>query len=87
MASPTVPMLPPPEGVTPDFESRNADFTIVFGVTFSLATFFMILRLYTAAYILRRLGFDEGGLISGALVSLIEKSASNILMLRQYLFC
>ncbi|KAI0847484.1 hypothetical protein F5Y00DRAFT_263634 [Daldinia vernicosa] len=54
-------VVPPPEGVTPDFYSRTSvqnSIIIVFGVTFTLATISLILRLYTAFGIVRKLDWD-----------------------------
>ncbi len=61
MASPTG-VIPPPPGVTPQFDGMSSvqrDMIILFSVTFALATFFLALRLYTAACILRRFALDE----------------------------
>ncbi|KAI0099454.1 hypothetical protein F4814DRAFT_442981 [Daldinia grandis] len=54
-------IMPPPEGVTPDFytwTSLQNTIVILFGVTFALATISVILRLYTAAYIVKKLDWD-----------------------------
>ncbi len=63
MASATTPILPPPPGVTPDFEGRSSvqnTLIIVFSVFLGLSTAFLGLRLYTVLRIIRRFGLDEG---------------------------
>lgn len=55
-------LMPPPPGVTPDFNHTTdvqVRFIIVFVVTFSLATIALLLRLYTRAFLVKSLGFDE----------------------------
>lgn len=54
-------IMPPPEGVTPDFYSRTSlqnTLIILFGVAFALATISVILRLYTALGIVKKLDWD-----------------------------
>ncbi|KAI1658128.1 hypothetical protein F4813DRAFT_357434 [Daldinia decipiens] len=54
-------IMPPPEGVTPDFHTQTSLQTtliILFGVTFALATISVILRLYTALAIVKKLDWD-----------------------------
>lgn len=54
--------MPAPDGVTPDFHgSTHLQHTIivVYSVTFALATLVMILRLYTGAVIVGKIGWDS----------------------------
>lgn len=55
-------LMPPPPGVTPDFHhttSVQLRFIIVFAVTYALATIALLLRLYTRAFVVKSVGFDE----------------------------
>ncbi|KAI1477418.1 hypothetical protein F4774DRAFT_389097 [Daldinia eschscholtzii] len=54
-------IMPPPEGVTPDFyswTSLQTTLVILFGVTFAIATILLGLRLYTAFGIVKKLDWD-----------------------------
>ncbi|KAK7414278.1 hypothetical protein QQX98_006875 [Neonectria punicea] len=53
--------MPPPEGVTPDFDGSSPlqrTIVIVYACTFPLATVTLILRLYCASAIVRKLDWD-----------------------------
>lgn len=60
-------LMPAPAGVTPDF-GRTTDvqiaFIVVFAVTFALATIALALRVYTRAFVVKALGFDDRMFIS-----------------------
>jgi hypothetical protein len=60
-------LMPAPDGVTPDF-GRTTDvqiaFIVVFAVTFALATIALALRVYTRAFVVKALGFDDRMFIS-----------------------
>ena len=54
--------MPAPLGVTPDFYHTTpvqVAFMAVFGVTYTLATIALILRLYTRVFVVKSVGFDE----------------------------
>ncbi|OIW26918.1 hypothetical protein CONLIGDRAFT_656191 [Coniochaeta ligniaria NRRL 30616] len=55
-------LMPPPDGVIPDFH-RNTDLQhtliVVYCVTFGLASLALALRLYTRAFIVKNAGLDE----------------------------
>lgn len=54
--------MEPPDGVTPNFHgSTTLQYTIivVYSVTFGLATVAMMLRLYTGAFIVKKIGWDS----------------------------
>lgn len=56
-------VMPPPPGITPDFHGTTYlqnTLIIVFATTFALATILLVLRLYTGAVILGKLGLDAG---------------------------
>lgn len=58
---PLAPVAPAPEGVTPDFHKFTAlqlRLSIIFGVTFTIATVLLGLRLYTAIALVKRLSWD-----------------------------
>ncbi|KAL2141914.1 hypothetical protein VTI28DRAFT_1799 [Corynascus sepedonium] len=66
-------LMPPPPGVTPDFHhttSVQLRFIIVFAVTYALATIALLLRLYTRAFVVKSVGFDEPLLVSAWAVTL-----------------
>ncbi|CAJ0550120.1 Ff.00g100500.m01.CDS01 [Fusarium sp. VM40] len=53
--------MPPPAGVTPDFDGGTAlqsSIVVVYSCTFAFATITMCLRLYSAGFILRKLDWD-----------------------------
>lgn len=57
-------VIPPPPGVTPDFDYSNpwkfkTDLAIV-GVGLTLATLFLAMRIYTRACLLSKFGWDDG---------------------------
>ncbi|KAH8882163.1 hypothetical protein GQ53DRAFT_618888, partial [Thozetella sp. PMI_491] len=54
--------MPPPDGSAPLFDETSSlqrTLVIVYSITFSLATFFLVLRMYTCAYLVHRIGIDE----------------------------
>jgi hypothetical protein len=55
--------MPAPEGVTPDFSltmtTVQHKFIVVYSITFGIAVFLLVLRLYTRAFIVRALGLDD----------------------------
>lgn len=56
-------VMPPPDGVNPDFHSWTyVQHTVigVFAATFVLATIFLALRIYTALVIIKKLDWDIG---------------------------
>lgn len=56
-------VMPPPPGVTPDFDGGSYlqdTIVIVYSTTFALATILLALRLYTGIALLRKLGLDAG---------------------------
>ncbi|KAJ5933620.1 hypothetical protein N7454_005949 [Penicillium verhagenii] len=64
MSNQNVGQAPPPPGVTPDFHSRpwllNANrIAVAVGVTVS--TLFLIMRIYTKAYLIRKFWWDDDG--------------------------
>ena len=68
-------VMPPPPGVTPNFDYSNpwlfmqSRAIIIAGLVF--ATLFLGLRLYTKTYLLRKFGWDDGKL--GPIDLLIRK--------------
>ncbi|KAI5457524.1 hypothetical protein BGZ63DRAFT_408258 [Mariannaea sp. PMI_226] len=59
----TTPAMPPPPGVTSDFDRWTTQQSIliaVYSVTFGLATILLIIRIYTVLRILKRFGLDDG---------------------------
>jgi hypothetical protein len=57
-------MMPPPEGVIPDFHHSTDvqhTFIVVFTITFGLATIALFLRVYTRFAIVKSPGLDERG--------------------------
>ncbi|EAQ86420.1 hypothetical protein CHGG_07673 [Chaetomium globosum CBS 148.51] len=66
-------LMPAPLGVTPDFYHTTpvqVAFMAVFGVTYTLATIALILRLYTRVFVVKSVGFDEPLLIAAWAVTL-----------------
>lgn len=66
-------MMPPPPGVTPDFQrttSVQIAFIVVFAVTYALATVALGLRVYTKAFLLKSVNWDEPMLIVAWAVTL-----------------
>ncbi|EXM15598.1 hypothetical protein RAB80_017576 [Fusarium oxysporum f. sp. vasinfectum] len=65
MSSTQVGAMPPPDGVTPDFSGGigstylQSTLIIVYSVTFALATITMILRIYTAGWVAKKLSWDS----------------------------
>ena len=58
----TIPAIPPPPGVTPDFENPYSLAPVgraVLGVTFPLMTIAIASRLYTRLWITRSVGPDD----------------------------
>ncbi|KAM7219432.1 puromycin-sensitive aminopeptidase [Rhypophila decipiens] len=67
-------LMPPPPGHTPDFYSITPiqnTFTVVFAVFWGLATVALILRVYTRAYIVKAIGWDEPLLIAAWAVTFV----------------
>ena len=60
----TVGVIPPPPGVTPDFDYSNPrgfrTEMIIFGVGLFLSTLFLAMRVYTRACLLSKFGWDDG---------------------------
>ena len=55
-------LMPPPPGVTPNFHHTTpvqVAFIAVFAVTFTLATIALVMRVYTRAFVVKALGFDD----------------------------
>ncbi|EYB25550.1 hypothetical protein FG05_03151 [Fusarium graminearum] len=53
--------MPPPEGVTPDFDGSSPlqkSIVIIYSCTFTVATILLMLRLYTGIVIVRKLDWD-----------------------------
>ncbi|KAL2679109.1 hypothetical protein Neosp_009870 [[Neocosmospora] mangrovei] len=53
--------MPPPKGVTPDFDGSTTlqhSVVIVYSCTFAIATLTLVLRLYSASAIVRKLDWD-----------------------------
>lgn len=58
---PLTPVAPAPSGVTPDFysvSSLQVQLSVLFGVTYGIATILMCLRLYTGIFVVKKLYFD-----------------------------
>ncbi|KAI8957855.1 hypothetical protein F5Y11DRAFT_363263 [Daldinia sp. FL1419] len=76
-------IMPPPEGVTPDFyswTSLQTTLLILFIVTFAIATILLILRLYTAFGIVKKMDWDILFIIAAWGVSLAFYIGSIIAM-------
>jgi hypothetical protein len=64
-ASPTTPevgLMPPPEGVIPNFYHKTdlqRTVIVVYCVTFAIASLALTMRLYTRAFIVKNAGLDE----------------------------
>lgn len=68
-------LMPAPEGETPDFDGTSdlqVTILVVFITTSVLATVGLILRLYTGARLIRKLGLDAGK-STPAITSIIKK--------------
>lgn len=69
----TTPAIPHPGGGEPDF-NQPTDFPDILiasvAVSFSLATLFLVLRLYTASVILRKVYLDDGKFVTGRTIAL-----------------
>lgn len=53
--------MPPPEGVTPDFDGSSPlqkSIVVIYSCTFAVATILLMLRLYTGIVIVRKLDWD-----------------------------
>ncbi|KAM7206070.1 puromycin-sensitive aminopeptidase [Naviculisporaceae sp. PSN 640] len=67
-------LMPPPPGVTPDFFSIQPvqnTFTVVFAVFWGLATVALMLRIYTRAFLVKSLGWDEPLLVAAWAVTFV----------------
>lgn len=57
-------VIPPPAGVTPDFDySHPKNFKkemIIFGIGLFLSTLFLAMRIFTRACLLHKFGWDDG---------------------------
>ncbi|KAF4969507.1 hypothetical protein FSARC_3293 [Fusarium sarcochroum] len=77
MSSAQVGAMPPPDGVTPDFSGGvgstylQTTLIIVYSVTFSLATITMILRLYTAGWVVKKMSWDSPLIVLAWAISLV----------------
>ncbi|KAM7188722.1 puromycin-sensitive aminopeptidase [Rhypophila sp. PSN 637] len=77
MANPTnltqlVGVMPAPEGVTPDFFSRTSTqttFIALFAIMWALASVGVVLRLYTRAFLVKNLGWDEPLLLASWIIT------------------
>lgn len=60
-------VIPPPAGVTPDFDYSNPwefkEDLIIVGVGLTLSSLFLAMRIYTRSCILSKFGWDDGTLI------------------------
>lgn len=57
-----LPIIPPPKGVTPNFQNpvdQNKPLYIVTSLLFGIMTFFVFNRAYTKTYIVRKYSWDD----------------------------
>ncbi|KAE8406582.1 hypothetical protein BDV37DRAFT_292122 [Aspergillus pseudonomiae] len=75
----TAGVIPPPPGVTPDFDYSNPrgfkTEMIIFGIGLFLSTLFLAMRVYTRACLLSKFGWDDVSIIIAWVLSLATQIA------------